>query len=83
MKADPKPPGPRKLNYTGHFGWQAGIEEQKRQKIQKTAKGASVACILPAAAPVPVPVTAVKAEEKPEEQSEVAHHGLGLTWESF
>ena len=49
MKADPKPPGPRKLNAE----WQAGIEEQKRQKIAKTTKGISPACVLPTAMPVP------------------------------
>ena len=95
MKADPKPPGPRKLNAE----WQAGLQEQKRQKLQKTTKGVSPACVLPTAAPVPAPAVkkeepapAVKKEEpapavKKEEAAPAAKkkepHGLGLTWESF
>ena len=99
MKADPKPSGPRKLNYTGAFGWQQGIAEQKKEKVQKTSKGISPACVLPTAAPVPAPAVkkeepapAVKKEEpapavKKEEAAPAAKkeepHGLGLTWESF
>ena len=82
MKADPKPPGPRKLNYTGHFGWQEGkAEQQKREKMQKTSKGISPACVLPTAVPVP-PVNLPKEEPAPAGKKEEPH-GLGLTWESF
>ena len=81
MKADPKPPGPRKLNYTGTFVWQTGIEDQKRQKIAKTTKGISPACVLPTAVPVP-PVNLPKEEPAPAGKKEEPH-GLGLTWESF
>ena len=82
MKADPKPPGPRKLNYTGHFGWQEGkAEQQKRNKMQKTSKGISPACVLPTAIPVP-PVNLKKEEPAPAVKKEEPH-GLGLTWESF
>ena len=99
MKADPKPPGVRKLNAE----WQAGIEEQKRQKIAKTPKGISPACVLPTAMPVPQvnlscsskSAPAVKKEEPApavtigsDGKSKLAvkkedSHGLGLTWESF
>ena len=81
MKADPKPSGPRKLNYTGTFVWQTGIEDQKRQKIAKTTKGISPACVLPTAVPVP-PVNLPKEEPAPAGKKEEPH-GLGLTWESF
>ena len=77
MKADPKPPGPRKLNAE----WQAGLQEQKRQKLQKTTKGVSPACVLPTAVPVP-PVNLPKEEPAPAVKKEEPH-GLGLTWESF
>ena len=89
MKADPKPPGVRKLNAE----WQAGIEEQKRQKIAKTTKGISPACVLPTAMPVPpvnlscssksAPVKAIKKEEPAPAVKKEVSHGLGLTWESF
>ena len=84
MKAGPKPPGPRKLNAE----WQAGIEEQKRQKIAKTTKGISPACVLPTAIPVPPvnlpkPAPAVKQEEPAPAVKKEEPHGLGLTWESF
>ena len=97
MKAGSKPSGSSKRKPE----WEAGIQQQKRQKLQHVggrhpasiAKGVHVpvACVLPPGAPVPVKAEqgeffvlskAVKAEQ-PEEQSEVAHHGLGLTWESF
>jgi hypothetical protein len=82
LKADPKPPGPRKLNYTGHFGWQEGkAEQQKRDKMQKTSKGISPACVLPTAIAVP-PVNLPKEEPAPAVKKEEPH-GLGLTWESF
>ena len=86
MKADPKPPGLRKSN----ADWQQGIDEQKRQKLQKTTKGVSPACVLPTAAPVPAPavkkeepVPAVKKEEPAPAVKKDEPHGLGLTWESF
>ena len=60
MKADPKPPGPRKLNAE----WQQGIAEQKREKMQKTSKGISPACVLPTAIAVP-PVNLPKEEPAP------------------
>ena len=69
MKADPEPPEKlRKL-------------DPERQKLQKTAKGISPACVLPVGAPLPAvkqeePATAVKQEKKEPD-------GLGLTWESF
>ena len=89
MKAGSKPSGSTKRKPE----WEAGIQQQKRQKLQQIAKGVHVpvACVLPTGAPVPVKAEkgeffvlskAVKAEQ-PEEQSEVAHRGLGLTWESF
>ena len=77
MKADPKPPAPRKLNAE----WQQGIAEQKRQKIAKTTKGISPACVLPTAIAVP-PVNLPKEEPAPAGKKEEPH-GLGLTWESF
>ena len=77
MKADPKPPGPRKMN----ADWQQGIAEQKREKMQKTSKGISPACVLPTAIPVP-PVNLPKEEPAPAGKKEEPH-GLGLTWESF
>ena len=86
MKADPKPPGLRKLNAE----WKQGIDEQKRQKIAKTTKGISPACVLPTAIPVPPvnlkkeePATAVKKEEPAPAVKKEEPHGLGLTWESF
>ena len=75
MKADPKPPVLRKLNA------EQGIDEQKRQKIAKTTKGISPACVLPTAIPVP-PVNLPKEEPAPAVKEEEPH-GLGLTWESF
>ena len=77
MKADPKPPGPRKLNAE----WQQGVAEQRKQKMQKTSKGISPACVLPTAIPVP-PVNLKKEEPAPAVKKEEPH-GLGLTWESF
>ena len=95
MKADDKPSGLMKMN----ADWQQGIAEQRRQKVAKTTKGVSPACVLPTAAPVPAPAVkkeepapAVKKEEpapavKKEEAAPAAKkeepHGLGLTWESF
>ena len=81
MKADPKPSGPRKLNYTETFGWQQGIAEQKKEKMRKTSKGISPACVLPTAVPVPQ-VNLPKEEPAPADKKEEPH-GLGLTWESF
>ena len=95
MKAESKPSGSTKRKPEV----QAGIQQQKRQKLQKTTKGVSPACVLPTAAPVPAPAVkkeepapAVKKEEpapavKKEEAAPAAKkegpHGLGLTWESF
>ena len=77
MKADPKPSGPRKLNAE----WQQGVAEQRKEKMQKTSKGISPACVLPTAIAVP-PVNLPKEEPAPAVKKEEPH-GLGLTWESF
>ena len=84
MKAESKPSGSTKRKPEV----QAGIQQQKRQKLQKTAKGSSPACVLPVSAPLPAvkkeeAAPAVKKEEPATAVEKEEPDGLGLTWESF